>query len=96
MALVMCLTVAPATFAISIWEGAVFYPVLFFLLARFGLVSATTFIFARRLLISAPFTTDIAHWYAWQGVCVTLVLVGLGVVAFWTNLGGRRLWAEED
>jgi serine/threonine protein kinase len=96
MAIVLCLAVAPATGVMSVWEGAAFYPVLFFLLARFGLVSATTLIFARRLLTHAPFTTDFAHWYAWQGVCVTLVLVTLGAVAFWTNLGGRRLWAEED
>jgi hypothetical protein len=78
------------------WVEVGRWGVLVILLTRFGLVAATTLTFADALLTNAPLTVDFARWYAWQGVCAVLVLVGLGVFAFWTNLGGRRLLAEED
>ena len=75
---------------------AAMYCALAFLLARFGLVAAMALLCATRLMASMPLTTDWSRWYAWQGICAVLVLLTLGAYAFWTNLGGRPLWREED
>jgi len=79
-----------------LWQAAALYSAIVFLLARFGLVAATTFIFAFAFVAAAPLTTDFSRWYAWQGICAVLVLLTLAAYAFWTNLGGRPLWQEED
>jgi hypothetical protein len=76
--------------------AAAFFSALCFLLARFGLVAATTLFFVSPFVQAAPLTTDFSRWYAWQVVCAVLVLLALGAYAFWTNLGGRPLWQEED
>jgi serine/threonine-protein kinase len=60
--------------------------------ARFGLLA-----FAGQLLVSeplalAPLTADLSAWYAYQGVLVALVVVGLAVYAFGIATRGQRLF----
>jgi hypothetical protein len=76
--------------------GAVTVSTTVFVLVRFGLVASTTTVWGHALLRDTCFTADLTRWYAWQGVCTVLVLLTLGVFAFWTNLGGRPLFQEED
>lgn len=76
--------------------SCIWFALLLFLLARFGLVSAFGFMFASELYLKMPLTLEFSRWYAWQGVCTVLLLFALGLIAFWINLGGRPLWREED
>ena len=96
LAVVLSLAYGGAPTGMGFWGSATLFSVFFFLLARFGLVAATTVLFVNTLLPAMPLTTDFSRWYAWQGICAVLVLLTLGAYAFWTNLGGRPLWQEED
>jgi hypothetical protein len=96
LAVVLSLTYGGAPTGMGFWASAALFSALAFLLARFGLVAATTLLLVYELLWRTPLTTDFSRWYAWQGICAVLVLLTLGAYAFWTNLGGRPLWQEED
>ncbi len=73
-----------------------YFALVFTLQARQGLLSATVFIFTNEILSKTVQTIDFSRWYAWQGICASLVVVVIGVFAFWTNLGGRSPWSEQD
>jgi serine/threonine-protein kinase len=92
----MALLLGGAPTGAPFWATALSCAVLLFVLSRFGLVAATTWLIANRLLMGMPLTTDFSRWYAWQGVGTALVLLARGGFAFRTNLGGRPLWKEED
>jgi hypothetical protein len=96
LAVVLSLAYGGAPTGMGFWEIAVVVSPFCFLLPRFGLVAATTLLLVYELLRATPLTTDFSRWYAWQGICAVLVLLALGAYAFWTNLGGRPLWQEED
>jgi serine/threonine-protein kinase len=65
-----------------------------FVLARFGLLAFAGLLFCDGLLSLAPLTADLSAWYAWQGVVMALVMVGLAVYGFVTATRGQRLFRE--
>jgi serine/threonine-protein kinase len=96
LAVVVSLAYGGAPTGMSFWVSAALYSALVFLLARFGLIAATTLLFVAGLLPATPLTTDFSNWYAGPGIFGVLVLLARAAYAFWTNLGGRPLWQEED
>jgi hypothetical protein len=65
-----------------------------FVLARFGLLAFAGLAFGSELLSLVPLTADLSAWYAWQGVVMALVMVGLAVYGFVTATRGQRLFRE--
>ena len=61
--------------------------------ARFGLLAFAGASLCE-LLRMAPLTTDLAAWYAPQGVFVALFVTGLAVYAFFIATRGQRLFRE--
>ena len=96
LAVVVSLAYGGAPTGRGFWEPAAYFSALVLVLARFGLVAAMTMSFTHFLVLATPFTTDFSRWYAWQGICAVLLLLTIAAYAFWTNLGGRPLWQEED
>jgi len=96
VAILVSLAYGGAPTGLTFWLTAVFYSMFMFILPRFGMVSAMAFALVYELMLSSPFTRDFSRWYAWQGICAMLVLAALSAYAFWTNLGGRALWRDEE
>jgi serine/threonine-protein kinase len=65
-----------------------------FVLARFGLLAFAGLRMCTELLSLVPLTTDLSAWYAYQGVLMALVIIGLAVYAFFTATRARRLLGE--
>ena len=65
-----------------------------FALARFGLLAMAGSLICTELLSLVPLTTDLSAWYAYQGVVMALIIVGLAVYAFFTATRGQRLFGE--
>ena len=65
-----------------------------FALARFGLLAFAGLIECTELLSLVPLTADLSAWYAYQGVVMALIIVGLAVYAFFTATRGQRLFGE--
>jgi hypothetical protein len=85
---------SPASNALTVfWYGlSVGLPV--FALARFGLLAFAGLLNCTELLSLVPLTTDLSAWYAYQGVVMALIIVGLAVYAFFTATRGQRLFGE--
>jgi hypothetical protein len=65
-----------------------------FVLARFGLLAFAASLLGSELLSLVPLTTDLSAWYAYQGVVLALIVVGLAVYAFLVATRGQRLFRE--
>jgi hypothetical protein len=65
-----------------------------FALARFGLIAFAGLLFYSELLSLVPLTADLSAWYAYQGVLMGLIIVGLAVHAFFAATRGQRLFGE--
>jgi hypothetical protein len=63
-----------------------------FVLARFGLLAFAGSVFCSELLSLVPLTADLSAWYAYQGIIMALVIVGLAGYAFFTATRGQRLF----
>jgi hypothetical protein len=51
-------------------------------------------LFCNALVPLAPLTADLSAWYAYQGILVALVVIGVAVYAFVIATGGQRLFRE--
>ena len=65
-----------------------------FALARFGLLAMAGSLFCSELLSMVPLTADLSAWYAYQGVIMALIVIGLAVYACFTATRGQRLFGE--
>jgi hypothetical protein len=65
-----------------------------FALARFGLLAFAGLRVCTELLSLVPLTTDLSARYAYQGVLMALMIVGLAVYAFFTATRGQRLFGK--
>ncbi len=65
-----------------------------FVLARFGLLAFAGSLFSSELLALAPLTADLSAWYAYQGILLALVVIGLAAYAFAIATRGQRLFRE--
>jgi serine/threonine-protein kinase len=65
-----------------------------FALYRFGLLATAAALFCSELLALVPLTADLSAWYAYQGVLMALVVLGLAVYAYFTATRGQRLFRE--
>jgi hypothetical protein len=63
-------------------------------LARFGLLAFAGLRVGIELLSLVPLTTDLSAWYAYQGVLMALIIIGLAVYAFFTATRGQWLFGE--
>jgi serine/threonine-protein kinase len=60
---------------------------------RFGLISLMTLYWVNDLLGSLPLTVDLTAWYAWSSILGLGVVMAIAVFAFYTSLGGQKLFA---
>jgi hypothetical protein len=70
-----------------LWSG-----VAIFLLLRFGLVSGCFYFFSGYMLTAYPITSNFSAWYATSGLFAVAVLLLLAGFAFYTSLGGQKLF----
>ena len=68
--------------------------VLLLTLTRYGLAALTAGLFAATILEGAPLTIHLGAWYSGPTWVSLAVLLALGVYAFRTALGGRRIFSE--
>jgi len=62
---------------------------------RFGLVTLAAGILTVDLLLGVPMTVNPSSWYATSTAFVFLSILALAGWAFYTSLGGQRLWKED-
>ena len=63
-----------------------------FALARFGLLAMAGSVLCITSLSLVPLTADLSAWYAYQGVIMALIVIGLAVYACFTATRGRWLF----
>jgi hypothetical protein len=85
---------SPAGNALTLFWHTVRVSLWIFVVARFGLLAFAGLLLCSEPLSLVPLTADLSAWYAYQGVLVALVVVGLAVYAFFTATRGRRLFRE--
>jgi hypothetical protein len=84
----------PAGIALTLcWHG-LRIGLAVFILARFGLLAFAGELFVSELLSLSPLTADLSAWYAYQGVLMALVVVGLAVYAFFIATRSQQLFRE--
>jgi serine/threonine-protein kinase len=66
--------------------------VAIFLVLRFGLVAACLYYFAGYMLTSYPITSNLSAWYSTSGLFAIAVLLLLAGFAFYTSLGGQKVF----
>ena len=74
-----------------IWQG-LSVGLQVFALARFGLLAMAGSLLCSEMLSLVPLTADLSAWYAYQGVIMALVVIGLALYACVTATGGQRLF----
>jgi hypothetical protein len=85
---------SPAGNALSLFCHGLRVGLGVFVLARFGLLAFAAQSFASELLSLSPLTADLSVWYAYQGILMALVVLGLAGYAFVTATRGQRLFRE--
>lgn len=70
-----------------LWFG-----LMMFLLLRFGLVACCVLVSSAIVLVSFPITANFSVWYASNGLLAIVVLLALAGVAFYTSLGGQKVF----
>ena len=78
---------------IALAEWLIEVSLLLFMTLRFGLFAAAVFSSLSMLIDWSIWTFDFGAWYGQSSLVAVVVLVGLGVWAFRTSLGGRPLFA---
>lgn len=63
-----------------------------FLLLRFGLVAGCLYYFSSSILTFYPITSNVSVWYATSGLFAVAGLLLLAGVAFYTSLGGQKVF----
>jgi serine/threonine-protein kinase len=80
--------------ALILFGTALLSSLQIFVLARFGLLAFAGSLFSSSQLSLAPLTADLSAWYAYQGIILALIVVGLALYAFFTATRGQRLFRE--
>ena len=80
--------------ALMVFGTALLIGLRLFVLARFGLLAFAGLLFCDGQLSLAPLTADLSAWYAYQGILVALVVIGLAAYGFVTATRGQRLFRE--
>ena len=80
--------------AILAAQTAVVCLAILLILTRFGLAALTVGLFADTILENAPLTTHLGAWYASPTWICMIPLIALGFYAYWSSLGGRKLFSE--
>jgi hypothetical protein len=88
------LTASPSDNALTLFWNGLHIGVAIFALVRFGLLAMTGYLFFTELLALVPLTADLSAWYAYQGVLLALVMIGLAVYSYFTATRGQRLFRE--
>jgi serine/threonine-protein kinase len=73
-----------------------YFALIYWVMARFGLVAVIVYITTVQNLEMAPITTDTAAWFAPNGYFVLALIAALAVVGFRISLGGRPVFAESS
>ncbi len=74
-----------------VWVG--FFPLLYvWVLFRFGLLPLIAANYVFHLSIFFPITSNLSAWYAGDFVVALIVSLGLALFAFYTSLGGQRIF----
>jgi hypothetical protein len=60
-------------------------------LVRFGLVTLAVAVFVANSVVNVPVTLDFSRWYAASAMSVPVVVLAIGIWAFYTALGGQKL-----
>jgi serine/threonine protein kinase len=76
-------------------NGILIYGIAAFAVVRFGLITLAIAVFVANILLNAPVTLDFSRWYATTAMTVPLGILGLGIWAFYTALGGQKLIKDE-
>jgi serine/threonine-protein kinase len=79
----------------SLWMrmGATLFPLTAaLLLVRLGLVAGCFFGFTVGMLMCYPLTFNFSAWYASGGLFAMAVLLALAIYAFYTSLGGQKVF----
>ena len=63
--------------------------------SRFGLIGLATAIFTSDVLLNVPYSFDFSNWYAAHAAAILIGLVGLATWAFYTSLGGQKIWGDD-
>jgi serine/threonine-protein kinase len=83
-----------AGYALSLFWHGLRVGLAVFVLARFGLLAFAAYTFTSELLSLSPLTVDLSVWYAYQGILMALIVLGLAGYAFVTATRGQRLFRE--
>jgi hypothetical protein len=73
----------------------VVFSIAAYAVTRFGLITLAVAIFTANIVLNIPYTLDFSNWYAPAVFAVVLSFVGIAGWAFYTSLGGQRLWKED-
>lgn len=96
LAAVLFMLCFSAMFLPSDWQAMVFilvqYGLLVFVMMRFGLVAMMGCLLVMYGLQLFPTTLNFAAWYAGTGLAPIVLLLALAVFAFYTSLGGQKLF----
>jgi serine/threonine-protein kinase len=65
---------------------------LAFCLLRFGFLTVAVATFVNGILYGSPITTDFSAWYAGNGLLALLAVMALALYAFYTSLGGQKVF----
>jgi hypothetical protein len=83
---------------VNYWQIAIclvfFYPIVFFMLMRFGLVAVVLFLFSGHLFYRFPIGFETSAWYSGYGYAALAIFAAIVLYAFRTSLGGRSLLAS--
>jgi hypothetical protein len=62
-------------------------------MTRYGLLTMASALFAQYALLSFPVTLNFSVWYAGVGLAPMVAVLALAVFAFYTSLGGQKVFA---
>jgi hypothetical protein len=85
---------SPAGNALTLFWAGLRVGLQVFALARFGLLAFTGLLICTELLSLVPLTTDSSAWYAYEGVIMALIVIGLAVSACFTATRGQWRFDE--
>jgi len=78
---------------LAVW--LVVFGIAAYAVTRFGLITLAVAIFTANVALSLPYTFDFSNWYAINTLAVLLSFLAIAGWAFYTSLGGQKLFHEE-
>ncbi len=81
--------------AIHVPTMVLLYGTAAFVMVRFGLIALISGFFVTDLLLSLPMTGDFSSWFIGAVIFPYASVMALALWAFYTSLGGRKLWRED-